>query len=216
MSINISISDLDSTSPEGLRKIAGLFHAIAAYNATLLGDNLTPQDPQDAEEPQVVHEVIKTENGIEVDSEGLPWDSRINTSMRTKLQDGTWRFKRGVSDEMAAAVKRELKITMGAPLPAEDIPPPPFVANAEPPAPPQDNITEGTLWDGAAITASPIDKPLLFSELMQMIVAKFNTKELTKDDIQTAVELVGLPSLPMLASRPDLVRPVADSLGILA
>lgn len=45
----------------------------------------------------------------ELDSEGLPWDERIHASSKAKVGGGTWRSKRGVSDEDAAPIKAELK-----------------------------------------------------------------------------------------------------------
>lgn len=67
-----------------------------------------------------------------VDSSGLPWDARIHSDSRAVNADGTWRKKRGVADELVAAVTAELK---GAP--AEPVaPPPPAPSTPVPPAPP--------------------------------------------------------------------------------
>jgi len=49
---------------------------------------------------------------VEVDSEGLPWDKRIHASSRNTVKDGTWRIKRGVSDEVVKEVKDELRQRM--------------------------------------------------------------------------------------------------------
>jgi hypothetical protein len=192
-------------------------------------------------------EVIKTPNGIEVDSQGLPWDGRIHASSRAFVADGTWRLRRNVDDDVVQAVKRELQITMGAPVtfpPLPDVlsapsiippmmfdapplevqvPPPPFVLSAVPSVPVANisHLTEviAPPSAGAAQTASPSrethSSALTFAKLMQLITMKFASKELDQAAIQAAVVSAGIPSLPMLASRPDLVNTVADALGLL-
>ena len=49
---------------------------------------------------------------------------------------------------------------------------------------------------------------------MKKITEGYTAKTLTQADIAVAVQLVGLPSLPMLASRPDLIPSVATALGL--
>jgi hypothetical protein len=49
---------------------------------------------------------------------------------------------------------------------------------------------------------------------MQKITAAFAAKTLDQAAIGAAVQAAGLPSLPMLASRPDLVPVVATALGL--
>jgi len=48
---------------------------------------------------------------------------------------------------------------------------------------------------------------------MQMITQAYTQGKLDQPRIQAAVAKAGLPSLPMLASRPDLVPVVATELG---
>ena len=101
------------------------------------------------------------------------------------------------------------------PPPAAVVPvPPPFVANAAPSVDPA-AITPPppTPPAGVATTASP-SNPVTFPALMQKITQAFIAKTLDQATIQGACQQVGLPSLPMLASRPDLVGQVATILGI--
>lgn len=44
-----------------------------------------------------------------VDKEGLPWDSRIHSSSKALVADGTWRLRRGVDAVQVAEVKDELR-----------------------------------------------------------------------------------------------------------
>ena len=52
-----------------------------------------------------------------LDSEGLPWDSRIHSSSKAKNSDGTWRIKRNSDKEFVAGVVAELKKVMAIPKP---------------------------------------------------------------------------------------------------
>lgn len=66
--------------------------------------------------------------GVEVDGNGLPWDGRIHSGpadKKPKNADGTWRKKRGATDDEVAAVEAELRAALNAPAPAAAVPAPP-------------------------------------------------------------------------------------------
>ena len=99
--------------------------------------------------------------------------------------------------------------------------PPPFVPNVEPSvAPAVITPPPPTAPAGVVTTASPSSQSgagvavVTFPQLMQKITQAFTAKTLDQGTIQAACQQVGLPSLPMLASRPDLVAQVATILGI--
>lgn len=54
-------------------------------------------------------------NMNELDSEGIPWDSRIHASSKAKVANGTWRIKRGVEDVDADKVKAEYRGSLQQP-----------------------------------------------------------------------------------------------------
>lgn len=94
--------------------------------------------------------------------------------------------------------------------------PPPFVPSVVVPAAPA-AITPPppSTQAGVATTVSHSDvTPVTFPQLMQKITQAFTAKTLDQASILAAVQSVGLPALPMLASRPDLVPAVATALGI--
>lgn len=184
----------------------------------------------------------KAPSGIEVDSEGLPWDGRIHAASRTQTQDGRWKTRRGTDEAVLQAVKRELQITMGitptyaqalnqlTPTPPvmeepalveweeseAEVPAAPFVDNVVPLVPPVSSTPE-TVSAGVVETASPIEASssgMTFPNFMQVVTSLVAAKTLTGAKIQEAVVAEGLPSLPMLASRPDLIPGVATRLGI--
>lgn len=145
--------------------------------------------------------------GIDVDSKGSPWDGRIHASTRAKVADGTWRMKRGADEALIASVQGEIAQTMGLPV---IVPPAPFVVSAVPPVP-QTNISPIMASAGAAQIASPSN----FLALMKGITAGYADKSITQENINSACAGVGVPSLPMLSKRPDLIGKVALVLGVL-
>lgn len=137
---------------------------------------------------------------IDVDSDGLPWDVRIHASTKTTLaKTGQWKKKRGVDQTLVEEVEAELRAAMAIPAPS-----------AEAAVKPLEDIhgsvgaVEGT---PPAPEAEVIDT---FPKLMQAITAA----GIDPDTVQGAVAAVGLASLPLVATRPDLIPAVAQGLGL--
>lgn len=58
-----------------------------------------------------------------VDSAGYPWDERIHSSSRATNQDGTWRYRKGIGNDVKAAVEAELRGQPASPpAPAPAVP----------------------------------------------------------------------------------------------
>lgn len=104
--------------------------------------------------------------GVEVDKSGLPWDGRIHSGpadKRPQNADGTWRKKRGVSDDEVAAVEAELRAALNAPA-AAPAPAAPVAPIAEapaapvPPAPPAAPVPASP--PAAPVPASPPPAPV--------------------------------------------------------
>ena len=163
-------------------------------------------------------------NGIQTDKDGLPWDGRIHSSSHAFNADGTWRQRRNLPEGLREQVEAELRQTMqifpstnaGVSPPPVEAPPvvmPPFVGSAVPPVPPVPTIP--TVSAGAALIASP-SNAATFVNLMKRITVGFTTpgSGITQGSIDAACQKVGIPNLPMLAQRPDLVGSVATELGI--
>lgn len=77
--------------------------------------------PQRSNEAANLQAVQATGSNQDVDSRGLPWDSRIHSSNKEKGKDGVWRRRRGVSEEVEAQVEAELRGQV--PAPAKQVPP---------------------------------------------------------------------------------------------
>lgn len=60
-------------------------------------------------------EDTKVDNLVPLDSQGLPWDSRIHASTKTFIADGSWKLRRGVDPIEVEKVKTQLKGLMAVP-----------------------------------------------------------------------------------------------------
>lgn len=63
-----------------------------------------------------------TPAGAELDSAGSPWDARIHSSGKSKLQDGTWKLKKGVDAALVQQVTAQNKAILASPLPGNQPP----------------------------------------------------------------------------------------------
>lgn len=144
------------------------------------------------------------------DKTGLPWDGRIHSRGRSMNADGTWRAKRGVDDATVAAVVAELRGVVAAPaVTADDVaaaeaawpftPPVPAAPAAPvPPAPP-------------APTAPVADFPSFMARVVPAVAAG----TISESQVTTILGEFGVPSLPLLAARPDLLPTVAARIDAL-
>lgn len=131
----------------------------------------------------------ETTDGPELDAEGLPWDSRIHASTRTRNKDETWRLLRGVDQGLVDQVKAELKAAMSAPVPAS-----PPAAPAETPPPSDDQ------------------PPVSFAGFVQAITKKQAAGLLTVQEINEVCVKHGLAQMPLLVNRLDLIPAIYSDL----
>ena len=139
------------------------------------------------------------------DSDGLPWDGRIHSSSKARLADGRWRQRRNTDPAVVTAVTAELRAALSAPAappaPAAVVPPPPPAPVATVfPFPP---IEE-------PVTVPPPPAAMAFPEFMRAITAA----RLAPAVVLEACKAVGMPSIPALNQRPDLIPSVAAALGV--
>lgn len=123
----------------------------------------------------------------EVDSYGIPWDSRIHTVKKTQCKDGSWKLAKGVDKDLVTAVKAELRARVGAQAP---------VAAAPAPIAPAPQM-QAPVQTPAAQPALPSAAPALpqmqsghtlesFKNQFAMIIANLITQgKLTQDYVNT-------------------------------
>ena len=136
------------------------------------------------------------------DKAGLPWDGRIHSSSKAFLADGTWRQRRNTDPAVVAAVTAELRAAMAAP--AAPVVPVDWTASLVPP-PPADSTTTTD-----RPPAPPVDAPMTFPMFMKAITAA----RIPPATVLAACTAVGVPNIPALMSRPDLIPQVAATLGV--
>lgn len=138
--------------------------------------------------------------GVELDSEGIPWDGRIHQDAKGRMQKGAgaWKVKRGIDKELVEQVKNELRTAMaGAPQPVAP------AASADP--------TPGTVGE--------ISSPLVPAEghTFATLLAACTAKGITPEQVaQAASDCSGgtVTAVPLLGPRADLIPFVAAALGV--
>ena len=169
--------------------------------------DLAPRESPNAPAPPV-----PAGASVTLDKDGLPWDVRIHASSKAQNADGTWRLKRGLAKDHLDKVTAELRQVMAIPSPASvpapaagpklvPPPPPPAQTAAAPPPPPTDEV---------AIRDQYI-------ALFGRVSAAMSSGKLSQSQLDTCLLSIGIPSLPLLAPRLDLV-PQACALidGVIA
>lgn len=204
MTVTITITDPTADESRAVRAYLDALHGGTCEKPT----EQTRPVPEPAIEPD---EPTSAEDAgaPDRDSAGLPWDARIHAASKATVADGTWRKKRGVSDEEVAAVEAELRGTDGAAeaMSAPEVPQAPGGESVP-------TVTEvGTT--GTDIPASAGDAPPpppaaeapspsgTFLDVMKRVTASgLNADAAKRTELLSAV---GLKSLMDLSKQPDKI-----------
>ena len=126
---------------------------------------------------------------VELDTQGMPWDIRIHARTKTKMKDGSWKKLRGVGPNIVKQVEAELKAVQNIPAP------PPSVAVPVPP-----------------VTAAAVQAPAIavaavpgFTDLMSLVTKSITEGKLKRDQVVEVLKPFGIPSLPLVSTRLDLI-----------
>lgn len=177
--------------------------------------------------PTAAPPTVLPAGAVEVDKDGLPWDSRIHVESKAKNADGRWRNKRNLDAALKAQVEAELRQVMGAPaaplasapspaLPAALVTTPTAgpassaVAAPVPPAPPQAPV--------APAPSAPVDDAALRQQFVGLVgraSAAIQGGKVTQAEVNQICTDSGIPALPLLANRLDLVATVAQRVDAL-
>lgn len=196
-SFEISSED-DEPTPETA------FTAISEVSPAPTGLALVPSPPQAVASAATVAAALPAsptggaDATTQLDKSGLPWDARIHAGSRVTTADGNWRKRRGIDDATVTQVEAELKALMGLPAPVAATP----VATVAVPTPPAP----------AAPVVASAEGRAAFVSLIARASAAINAKTLTQAELESAVVACGVPSLPLLSNRLDLVPQVAATI----
>ena len=164
-------------------------------------------------------------NGVELDKNGLPWDARIHAESKAKIADGSWRRKRGVEDTLVATVEAELRQVMGAPVAVAGVPAAPLAAPiVTTPAPAAPAGASSPTITASPVVAPPPPAPpappaadarQVFVQLVGRSAAAMAAGKLTQQEVTDCCTAAGVPMLPLLANRLDLVPGVAAAIDAI-
>ncbi len=167
-------------------------------------------------------------NLAEVDSGGMPWDARIHSSSKAKVADGSWKYKRGVSDEEVKRVEVELRgPSHDDAMDASAL----FAAPYTQAVVGSDEVKTGEVVYqqpggtvsgiapppplGALPAMSGASEPDLRKEFAQLMIRVAQAKgagKITAEEVTAALAAHAVPSLPMLSTKLDLVPSVAAAI----
>ncbi len=167
--------------------------------------------------------------GVDLDAKGMPWDNRIHAESKGKIADGTWRKKRNLDPTVLATVEAELRQLMGAPAaplapttaPIAPTPPlapaAPVTANL-PPAPAPVAGAAPTMPAAPNVAPAgdvPQDARQQFVGLVGRASAAIQAGKVSQAEVNQCCADSGIPALPLLANRLDLVASVAANIDAL-
>lgn len=156
--------------------------------------------------------------GIELDSDGFPWDHRIHASTKTKIGNGTWKLKPRTEPALIEQVRAEYK--QAAAVPSTMTPPMlPQAAAIEPvptqPAP--QAAAAPVIAPPATAGEKPTNPGMLFAATMRLYAEVEKAGKLQSGAGDVWAKAAGLPSLSSLIARPDLCGAFYDQLqGMIA
>lgn len=201
------------------------------------GASAAPSAPAPAPAPAAP---APTGSGVQLDKDGLPWDSRIHSDAAEKLtKTGVWKTRKNLPDGYKAQIEAELRAVMNAGKPASGAVSATPAAlstvvdpNAAIGAPAPGTVTTATV----APTPSPAPAPSVapaptpnvapapapaappaaagnpFATFTRWLVDNTKSGKLTQTDAVLEIQKQGLSSLPDLAKRPDLIPVVMAAL----
>lgn len=169
--------------------------------------------------------------GVDLDAKGFPWDNRIHAESKGKIADGTWRKKRNLDPALVATVEAELRQVMGAaPAPlAQGVAPAPTpvsvaASTTVPPAPTGAPAPAPVAGAAPSMPAAPSAAPAgevpqdarqQFVGLVGRASAAIQGQKVTQAEVTQICADSGIPALPLLANRLDLVATVASRIDAL-
>ena len=224
---------LGATAAPSIAAVAPSLTAPADTTATTFPGTLSvPAPPAPTTAPAALIAAPPTESpvgGVELDKHGLPWDARIHAGTKRKNADGSWTAKRGVDPALVVQVEAELRQVMGAtgaplaPVPTPAAPIAPVAASVPqviaPPAPAVAPPAAPAPVAGAAPSAAPgevsADARQQFVGLVGRASAAIQGGKVTQAEVNQCCADSGIPALPLLANRLDLVASVAANIDAL-
>lgn len=151
---------------------------------------------------------------VPLDKEGLPWDSRIHSSSKATIADGSWKLRRGVDSTEVEKVKAQLKELMAVPV----------VTGMDLAA--GSDVTVVTIGSASTVPVPPAPKshylidqppvdvpspaPVTLTDLIGRMSAAIAAGKLTQANVTEMCVKHGVSEFFLLGNRPDLF-PLIDA-----
>lgn len=173
--------------------------------------------------PKTAREIVQSQ-AVERDANGLPWDARIHTRTRSQTIDGVWKLQRGIDTTLVDTVMKEHKQLMalpqGKPATAPIAPPPAPIAPIAPASPswPSSPTALAPSVPVTPVAADPVNDPCPadFNTFIARISKHIAKGLLGAHQVKAICEEHGVASLPLVASRPDLIPQIAAAIDLVA
>lgn len=159
----------------------------------------TPTPEAHAEASATINNAMLTAPATDtavVDTNGFPWDKRIHSGKKADpvngvKKDGTWKRRKGITDELIQTVEAELSVGTVAPVVTTPVPPitPSIIPVAEPVAPTPPVMPQAPAQP-VAVTPEPVIATVTnrdFAGLTMQISKLFSTGQVQPDYPQTIV-----------------------------
>ena len=198
----------DPNSVFGAPSSAGADPSLTVHEVT---PATTSTQPPTAPLPHVPNNVTpgtiaapQSQNLAEVDKKGMRWDARIHSSSKAKIADGTWKYRRGVTDEEIKRVEGELTGSPHVPSHVD------FAPATRIPVQPGPSIAQ--LVDPAV---DPVALRQQFAQLMLKVARSKGEGKLTAEEVTAALQPYGVASLPLLANKLEVVPQVIAAIDAI-
>lgn len=148
--------------------------------------------------------------GVELDADGLPWDQRIHSSMKTKLANNTWKLARNIDKAYVEQCRAEARQNMSAPITMA-----PTTLAAIPPAAAQQPVADNPAPAQLAPFAQdqkPTNPGLLFTATIQKYAEAEKAQKIAPGSGDAWAKQAGLVNMASLITRPDLCGQFYDQL----
>ena len=230
----------DTGAQEAAAAFGGAAPLAVSTPAIAAASTVAPPPPANTAPITTTPGVASSVAGVDLDTKGMPWDNRIHAESKGKIADGTWRKKRNLDPALVATVEAELHQVMGAaPAPlaqgvapaltpvsvaaSTTVPPAPTGAVPQPVAPPPAPapVAGAAPSMPAAPSAAPGEVPAdarqQFVGLVGRASAAIQAGKVSQAEVTQICAAAGVPALPLLANRLDLVAHVAAQVdGLIA
>lgn len=150
-------------------------------------------------------ETVVNTNAPQVDSAGVPWIEAVHAGGKTLNKDGTWRGKRGVSNEARAQAEAAAKVSSVPSMPGTAAPSMPGMGGGMPGMP-----------SFPPIASAPVPQPVSYNDVVNKYQELAQAGKLANESIIVGIyQKIGITDVAQLQTDETLRRSLLDELNKL-